>query len=536
LTDRGSGSVRRIALYSDVHGNLAALESVLEDIEGRGVSERYCLGDLVGYGPHPVEVVERIRDLGDPVAQGNYDRAISEHDASPGSRYESARETLDGAESYAYTVSSLSSEHVDFLGRLAAEVVLDVDGVGILLCHGSPRRMVEVVDADTPPASLAAHIQEAGVDVVCCGHVHVPFHRSMPTESSVLHWVNAGSVGRPRDGDPRAAWVKLVLGTHEEVLAAAPMDIACRRAGCTDVWISTITHRVAYDVEPVIHDMIAAGLPPTLAAGLRSGLEEHAWEALMAERAAHDAEETASQDPVRAEYLLQTCGHDGGSCTCAIDDRTASYESLARLFRDDVPGVVVAIRHLRTAMRSCRVSRNVDEQAIREAFGDADRAVRTAEGRRAFLEERRRLFGGESRFDPFSNVLSPDESTYVSADPDTCLVVLGLTYREGRFTSPVIGGIERGLGDIATELSYMGHCLRMAAAGDPAAAVRARRFFIEHLSTWAVLFAVVVAREARDPVMRYAGLALDKFLTCEAATFRHSVPSHCGARSRGLRD
>lgn len=527
--------MRRIALYSDVHGNLAALEAVLEDIENQGVSERYCLGDLVGYGPRPVEVVERIRSLGDPVAQGNYDRAISEHHANPGSRYESAQETLDGAESYAYTVSSLSHEHVDFLGRLVASIVLDVDDVRILLCHGSPRRMLEIVEADTPPACLAAHIQEAEVDVVCCGHVHVPFHRSMPTENGVLHWVNAGAVGRPRDGDPRAAWVELVLGTHEEVVAAAPMDIACRRAGRSDRWISTITHRVPYDVEPVVHDMMAAGLPSTLAAALRTGLEEHAWEALMAERAAHDAAQTVPPDPARAEYLLQTCGHDEGSCTCAIDDRTASYESLARLFRDDVSGVVVAIRQLRTAMRSCRVSRNVDEQAIREAFGDADRAIRTAEGREAFLEERRRLYGGESGFDPFASVLSPDESTYVSADPDTCVVVLGLTYREGRFTAPAIGGIERGLGDIATELSYMGHCLRMAAAGDPGAAVRARRFFVEHLSTWAVLFAVVVGREAREPVMRYAGLALDKFLTCESATFRHAIPSHCGARARGIR-
>ena len=418
-------------------------------------------------------------------------------------------------------------------GRLAVAtaIVLDADGVRILLCHGSPCRVTEIVDADTPPASLSAHIQEAGVDVVCCGHVHVPFHRSMLAGGSVLHWVNAGAVGRPRDGDPRAAWVELVLGGNEEVLAAAPMDIACRRAGRTDTWISTVTHRVLYDVEPVVHDMIGAGLPSTLAAGLRSGLEEHAWEALTAERAAHDADEAAPHDPARAEYLLQTCGHDEGTCTCAIDDRTAAYESLARLFRDDVPGVVVAIRRLRTAMRSCRVSRNVDEQALREAFVDADRAIRTGEGREAFLEERRRLFGGESRFDPFSNVLSPDESTYVSADPDTCLVVLGLTYREGRFTAPAIGGIERGMGDIATELSYMGHCLRMAAAGDPTAAVRARRFFIEHLSTWAVLFAVVVGIEAREPVMRYAGLALDKFLTCEAVIFRHSIPSHCGARA-----
>ena len=71
----------------------------------------------------------------------------------------------------------------------------------------------------------------------------------------------------------------------------------------------------------------------------------------------------------------------------------------------------------------------------------------------------------------------------------------------------------------------MGHCLRAAAVGDASGVVRARKFFVEHLATWGVLFAVVVSREAAEPVTRYAGLALDKFLTCEASTFRHAIPA-----------
>lgn len=520
--------MRRIALYSDVHANLTALEAVLADMDAQGVAERFCLGDLVGYGPRPAEVIERVRSTGDRVIQGNYDRAICKHHVSPGTAFVTPQETLDGAESYAYAVAGVPPDHADYLCRLVPETRLEVDGARLLFCHGSPRGVSDVVEIDADAAILTAYIDEADVDVVCCGHVHVPFHRVVVTADRSLHWVNAGSVGRPRDGDPRAAWIELVLGRHDEILAVASADISARRIGVTDVWLATIHHRVAYDVEQVFHEMLTVGLPPTLAAGLRTGLEEHDWEqALAAQAAAHAAEAAARVDPAVLELSRQTCGHDAGTCTCYIDDRVASYEALARLFRGDISEVAVALHRLRASMRSCRVSRNVDEAAVAIAYADADRSIRSHEGRNRVVLERERLYGGRSGFDPFSNVLSPDESTYVSEDPETCLVALSRIYREGAFTTPAIGGEGHGPGDIATELSYMAHCLRMAAAGDAGAVVRARRFFVEHLATWCVLFAVVVSRESIEPVMRYAGLGLDKFLACEAATFRHAIPEAC---------
>ncbi len=520
--------MRRIALYSDIHANIVALEAVIDDMDARGVTERYCLGDLVGYGPRPTEVIERVRGLGDAMIQGNYDRAICEHQVTPGTEFQTPRETLDGAESYAYAVAAVTPDDVAFLRGFPVEHRMKIDGVRIMLCHGSPRRVNDLVEPDTDPAELVAYMDEAKADVVCCGHTHVPFHRALVTADRFLHWVNAGSVGRPRDGDPRAAWVELVIGEHEEVLEAASADTACRRVGTTDTWLATVHHRVAYDVEEVYHDMLAVGLPPTLATGLRAGLEEHNWEQVLSEQAQPSTgTSTVQTDPAALELARQTRGHEEGLCSCAINDRIASYEALARLFRGDISEVAVAIHHLRTSMRSCRISRTVDEAAVVEAYADADRAIRTRDGRVKAVHERRRLYGDLSGFDPFANVLSPDESTYVSEDPQTCLVVLSLTYRESAFTVPAIGGEVHGPGDIATELSFISHCLRMAAVGDADAAVRARRFFAEHLATWGVLFAVVVSREAREPVMRYAGLALDKFLTCEAATFRHAIPDAC---------
>lgn len=521
--------MRRIALYSDIHANLPALGAVAADIEAHGVSERYCLGDLVGYGPHPSETIARMRVTGDPVVRGNYDAAICSHHATPGSRFVTPQETLDGAESYAFTVSSLTGQDVSFLAELPETIAVEVDGVHLLFCHGSPRRVDEMIEEDAPSGVLASHIARSGADAVCCGHVHVPFHRSIMTARGVLHWVNAGSVGRPRDGDPRAAWVEVAVGSRDEVLAFASADVACRRVRDTDVWLGAVSHRVAYDVESTARDMMIAGLPSTLSAGLRIGLEEHDWEAAAAERAAADAA-SAAKDDLMDDIEWQNRGQDEKACTCVIDERTAAYEALARLFRGDVYEVAVAIRQLRTSMQRCRVARTVDEEAVRDAFHQADRAIRTEPGRKAFLKERERLFGVKEAFDPFTHVLSPNETTYLGEDPAASTAVLELLYKESSFTIPAIGGVARPPGDIASELSFMGHCLRMVAVGDADAIELARRFFVDHLSRWAVLFAVVVGREAKEPVCRYAGLALDKLLTCEAATFRHSIPDMCALR------
>lgn len=509
--------MRRIALYSDVHANLPALEAVLADIAGQGIEKRYCLGDLVGYGPHPSEVVGRVREIGDPVVQGNYDRAIGGRLASPGGYFLTDQEMLDGAESYAYTIASVNSGDAAYLLGLPEGIRLDVDGVHILLCHATPRLAAEVVESDAPAAELVALIEQASAHVVCCGHVHIPFHRALPTGQGHLHWINAGSVGRPRDGDPRAAWVELVAGGQDEVLALAAADVACRRVGASDLWLSTIVQRVAYEIEPVVHEMLSLGLPLTLASGLRTGLEQHDRDEAVQQDSAPEIDDDDSPGG------LWACEHDGRTCTCAINDRIAAYEALARIYRGDVAEVGPAVSRLREAMRTCRVSLHVDEAAVLTAFEGASGALRSATGREAFVVERQRLYGGRAGFDPFSNVLSPDEYTYLTEDRGANLVALEGAYREAKFTIPDIGGSERSPGDIATELSFMAHCLRAAASGDLGAAGRARTFFADHLSSWGVIFAVVVSREAREPVMRYAGLALDKFLTCEAATFRYSL-------------
>lgn len=521
--------MRRIALYSDVHGNTLAFEAVLAAIDAAGLTERYCLGDIVGLGPRPEEAVAMLRASGDRAVQGNYDRAIGSHLRNPGSEFPTPQEALDGAEAYAFTIAETVRATADYLYALPRELFIEEAGARIVLCHATPRFVSELIPADTHPSQITIIARDAGADVVCCGHTHVPVHRSIPGESGVVHWVNVGSVGRPRDGDPRAAWVELVIGTQPEVVAHTAADVASRPVGRSDTWLGVTVHRVAYDVEAVARDMVRRGLPATLAAGIRVGLEDH-------DVAAGGTGKTASAEPVAgapdpAEVL--PCGHTrADECSCVLDDRIAAYESLARIYRGELAEVSPAVRRLRSAMRSCRINRNVDEAAILEAFQSADIALRTADGRAAFEAERERLYGLRAGFDPFVNVLSPDEVTYRSGDVQEHVASLESAYAHAAYDVPGARGGARPPGHISAELGYMAHCLRAAAAGDPRALARAREFFIAHVAEWAMLFAVVVGQQAREPVMRYAGLALDKFLTCEGSLFRHSVADHGYLRTR----
>lgn len=240
--------MRRIALFSDIHGNLEALDAVLGDMAEARVTESYCLGDLVGYGPRPTEVLARIRDLGIPTVKGNYDEGIGERRGECGCYYATDEARAEGAASYAFTERAVGEEDARWLAALPAAVRLEHEGVRLLLTHGSPRRINEYLLPDRTDAQLARLAAEAEADVVCVGHVHVPYHRVLPSAvgEGTVHYVSSGSVGKPKDGDPRACWVELLLGTGEDVRAAAPDDGASGPAGSTSTWVAALVHRVAY--------------------------------------------------------------------------------------------------------------------------------------------------------------------------------------------------------------------------------------------------------------------------------------------------
>ncbi|MDP2183683.1 MAG: metallophosphoesterase family protein [Actinomycetota bacterium] len=271
--------MRRIALFSDIHGNLPALDAALADIEREGVDECYCLGDLVGYGPGPAAVIDRIVTLGIPTVLGNYDDGVGNDRGECGCYYATPQDRADGAASYAFTAPALDAEHKRILAELPREIRLAEDGARILLAHGSPRRINEYLQADRPDAQLLRLAKDAAADIVCVGHVHAPYHRVIDAGQGAgtldsaphVHYVNSGSVGKPKDGDPRACWVELVLGSADDVCSVAGADPQLALAGSTDVYVGVRVHRVGYDIEAVAAATVSAGLPAAFAEALRSG-------------------------------------------------------------------------------------------------------------------------------------------------------------------------------------------------------------------------------------------------------------------------
>jgi diadenosine tetraphosphatase ApaH/serine/threonine PP2A family protein phosphatase len=245
---------RRTCVIADVHANLPALEAVLADAEGNGATDYLFLGDAIGYGPFPLECVERIAELPRSVAiAGNHDHAIASGCFDVGMN-RLARECAD------WTRSALGAEAIAWLGALGVEHVDD----GWLAVHGAPKdpqRFLAYVYELTYEDNLR-HLRELAIPICFYGHTHVQLtHVELAGGPSKLPgprrfqltprhaWlVNPGSVGQPRDGDPRAAYAMWDRATGE-----------------------LVTLRVAYDIERTVSAIHAAGLPARLEERLRVG-------------------------------------------------------------------------------------------------------------------------------------------------------------------------------------------------------------------------------------------------------------------------
>lgn len=244
----------RIALISDIHGNLVALDAVLADIAARQVGATYHLGDLVGYGPWPNEVVARIGQARIAGVAGNYDSTVATNHAHCGCRVEGVQQEALAHRSFEWTCQAVTAETRTAL--LALPYRLDIrprgshaTGPTVVLQHATAVSSLVYVTADRSDDFLRTMVAQVGAragDVVCCGHTHVPWVRAVDGVTVI----NTGSVGRPKDRDARASYILLDVGgdaVHAEVV------------------------RVAYDVEAVARGLGAAGLPREFAEFLRTG-------------------------------------------------------------------------------------------------------------------------------------------------------------------------------------------------------------------------------------------------------------------------
>ncbi len=184
----------QIAVFGDLHGNSAATEAVLADIEREAPDEQICLGDLVGYGACPNRTIDLIRERGVPTIMGNYDDGVGFNRDDCGCAYKDAAERDRGQQSLMWTRKVVTDDRKAFLCALEPELRREIHGVRLRFVHGSPRRMNEYLFEDRDPASLPRIARGADTDVLVFGHTHVPWSKRI---EGVL-MVNAGSVGKPR--------------------------------------------------------------------------------------------------------------------------------------------------------------------------------------------------------------------------------------------------------------------------------------------------------------------------------------------------
>lgn len=224
----------RLAVLADVHGNLPALEAVLKDVDALDADAIWVAGDLVGYNPWPNEVLKILKERKVRAIRGNHDRAALSGDTSSFNELAAA--------AIRWTRIVLTPASVGYLKTLEDRVRAELPEGVLGVFHGSPRNDDEYV---LPWAVDDALVRMAHANFVVLGHTHIPM--AFTTRYGVL--VNPGSVGQPRDRDPRASWALLDTYTR-----------------------GVLPRRVPYDVGAVVAEIHKAGLPAELGQRLEWGV------------------------------------------------------------------------------------------------------------------------------------------------------------------------------------------------------------------------------------------------------------------------
>ena len=265
--------VKRIALLGDVHANLPALEAVLSHAHSLGVTGIWNIGDFVGYGPFPDEVVTLLQQEGATSIIGNYDLKVLKFPKREKKWRQSKHPQKWLAFQWAYQHLSEPSRLI--LESLPEEVVLEEGGKRFLLTHGSPASIDEALSPDTPESrlrellNLARERHQPPIDAVICGHSHQPFARQV----EAAWFINTGTVGRPDDGDPRACYA---------ILSIRPQSIQVEH------------YRVEYDVARAVEAIQTNGLPENFAQMLIQGRDLESVINRSGKAASHNTETAAA--------------------------------------------------------------------------------------------------------------------------------------------------------------------------------------------------------------------------------------------------
>ncbi len=225
----------KVAFISDIHGNWEALETVLKEIDKMKIQTVFCVGDIVGYNANPNECVEELRKRKIQSVMGNHDYAIANLNTTWFNTY--------AAQAIWWTVENLKNENSKFIKSLPEKIEMKLKDYKMLIVHGSPKNpiweYIYPIDVDNE------FVKDLDYDIIVMGHTHVPFVKKIANKLVL----NPGSVGQPRDSDPKASF--------------AVLD--------ADKFSAKII-RVDYDIETASKKIIKAGLPEFLAVRLHSGI------------------------------------------------------------------------------------------------------------------------------------------------------------------------------------------------------------------------------------------------------------------------
>ena len=200
--------MKKIAIISDIHGNMQALNTVLEDIKKQEADEIYCLGDYAMAGPEPFKAVSFFMEKSNEfkMIQGNTDEYIANY--SDAVYQHISKNAPFMANALSCDANLLTYEQKEFLRNLPKQEELDVEGVRILLVHGSPRSNSENIFPDMKLEELEKIIESTSADLILCGHTHIPCGYQTNTRQTVI---NTGSVGRPFTKPPKSCYLLLTL-------------------------------------------------------------------------------------------------------------------------------------------------------------------------------------------------------------------------------------------------------------------------------------------------------------------------------------
>jgi predicted phosphodiesterase len=200
--------MRRIACFGGVYNNYLALEAACEDAQQRGITNLYCLGDMGAFGPNPDKVFPILQRFGVKCLKGNYDDSVSRGLTDCQCGYTDPQDNHFARLSYDYTLKNTNEDNKRFLGTLPDNILLELEGIRILLCHGSPRRVNEFLwESNSPTHLLEMFCEQSQVDVILATHTGIHWRREL--DSGRL-FANVGVIGRPANDGRTNVWYTIL--------------------------------------------------------------------------------------------------------------------------------------------------------------------------------------------------------------------------------------------------------------------------------------------------------------------------------------